>query len=41
MNEVDMTSFFTALRPENIKKQQRENNGVAVVRLSDHFKKKD
>ena len=37
--EIDVMSFMSAFRPENLKKQMKENNGKAVVRLSDHIKK--
>lgn len=39
MQEIDVMSFMSAFRPENLKKQMKENNGRATVKLSDHIKK--
>lgn len=38
MQEIDVMSFMSAFRPESLKKQMKENNGKATVRLSDHIK---
>lgn len=39
MQEINVNSFFSAFRPENIKRLQKENNGKAKIKLSEHVKK--
>ena len=41
MQQIDVMSFMSAFRPENLRKQMKENNGVAIVKLSDHVKSDD
>lgn len=38
MNEIDVNALFTALRPENVKKEMKKNNGKCEIKLSDYVR---